>query len=59
MRLKFVPFAPEHLPALRAFCARTCLRLSGMKHCSWISGMQEQREGKLLDGRCSRDTAEM
>ena len=42
-----------------AFCARTCLRLSGMKHCSWISGMQEQREGRLLDGRCSRDAAEI
>ncbi|EOD15091.1 hypothetical protein EMIHUDRAFT_459384 [Emiliania huxleyi CCMP1516] len=37
-----------------AFCARTCLRLSGMKHCSWISGMQEQREGRLLDGRFER-----
>ena len=34
-----------------AFCARTCLRTSGLKHCSWISGMQLQVAGRLLDGR--------
>ena len=34
-----------------AFCARTCLRLSGQRHCSWISGMQQQAAGRLLDGK--------
>jgi hypothetical protein len=27
-----------------AFCARTCLRIAGLKHCSWISGMEQQME---------------
>ena len=34
-----------------AFCARACLRPTGLKHCSWISGMQLQVAGRLLDGR--------
>ena len=34
-----------------AFCARACLRPTGMKHCSWVSGLQLQNRGKLLDGR--------
>jgi len=34
-----------------AFCARTCLRGPGLKHCSWISGMQQQMEGTLLAGK--------
>ena len=34
-----------------AFCARTCLRMTAMKHCSWISGMQLQKAGRMLDGK--------
>ena len=34
-----------------AFCARTCFRISRQRHCSWISGMQQQLAGQLLDGR--------
>ena len=34
-----------------AFCARACLRPVGMKHCSWVSGLQLQNAGRLLDGR--------
>lgn len=39
-----------------AFCARTCLRGQGLKHCSWISGMQQQMEGSLLSGRFRNGT---
>ena len=39
-----------------AFCARTCLRHAGLKHCSWISGMQLQAQGRLLDGRNQNGT---
>jgi len=34
-----------------AFCARTCLRGTGMKHCSWISGLQQQNAGLMLAGK--------
>ena len=34
-----------------AFCARSCLRLTGQKHCSWVGGLQLQKSGRLLDGR--------
>ena len=34
-----------------AFCARACLRATGMKHCSWVSGLQLQNQGRLLDGK--------
>lgn len=34
-----------------AFCARSCLRTTGQKHCSWVSGLQLQSKGRLLDGR--------
>ena len=34
-----------------AFCARSCLRTTGQKHCSWVSGLQLQGKGRLLDGR--------
>ena len=31
-----------------AFCARTCLRISGLKHCSWISGVSSQTSWNTL-----------
>jgi len=34
-----------------AFCARACLRGTGQKHCSWVSGMQQQNAGRMLDGK--------
>jgi hypothetical protein len=34
-----------------AFCARACLRPTGIKHCSWVSALQLQSHGKLLRGR--------
>ena len=34
-----------------AFCARTCLRYNGYKHCSWIGGLEQQNAGRMLDGK--------